>query len=303
MLDPQKYKELSRLTDGVLLFNEPMNRHTSWKIGGPADFFIEPSGVEELKRALIFADENGIPVTIIGAGTNLLVRDAGIEGIVIKISVGFSSIDIDKDIISAESGVKLNRIALCARDSGIGGLEFLSGIPGTVGGAVVMNAGAYGVSLSDIIIRVFCLDFEGNEYTYKADQLNWGYRKSIFQEKDLIVTKVFLKGEEKDESLIAEDMEKIINKRREKQPLEYPSAGSVFKNPSGSYAGKLIQESQCQGLQIGDAQVSLKHANFIVNHGNATASQVLSLIELVKERVKIRTGFSLETEINILGRC
>jgi UDP-N-acetylmuramate dehydrogenase len=303
MLDSNKYKELSRLNLSTLLFNEPMNRHTSWKIGGPADFFIEPDGVEELKTALVFAGKNNIPVTIIGAGTNLLVSDAGIEGIVIKISGGFSEINTDKDIISAESGVKLNRIALCARDSGIGGLEFLSGIPGTVGGAVVMNAGAYGVSLSDIIVQVFCLDFEGNEHIYKADQLNWGYRKSIFQEKDLIVTKVIIKGEVKDEALIAADMEKIISRRREKQPLEYPSAGSVFKNPSGSYAGKLIQESQCQGLQIGDAQVSLKHANFIINQGNAKAEQVLCLIELVKERVKNRTGFSLETEINIIGRC
>ncbi|NTW05489.1 MAG: UDP-N-acetylmuramate dehydrogenase [Peptococcaceae bacterium] len=303
MRDPNEYKEFSRLTNGSLLINEPMDRHTSWKIGGPADLFIEPSGVEELKTALFLAVEKGIPVTIIGAGTNLLVRDGGIEGIVIKISGGFSEIIADKNIISAGSGVKLNRIALFARDSGIGGLEFLSGIPGTVGGAVVMNAGAYGVSLSDIINQVFCIDFKGNEYVYSSDQLDWGYRKSIFQEKELIVTRVLLQGEAKAESLIAADMEKIISSRREKQPLEYPSAGSVFKNPSGSYAGRLIQESQCQGMQIGDAQVSLKHANFIINRGNATASQVLSLIDLVRETVKSKTGFSLEVEINILGRC
>ncbi len=295
-------KELKDLIKSPVLLEEPMRLHTSWRIGGPADILIEPEGMTELKAVLSFAKEKGLPLTVIGAGSNLLVSDKGIEGIVIKIASGFAQISVEGETLVAGGGVKLNRLTSIIREAGIGGFEFLAGIPGTVGGAVIMNAGAYGLSISDRVISVNCLDFHGREHSFDSQQMEWGYRSSFLQGKDFIVTGVVLKGNYRDKHLIAHDMEQIVSKRKSKQPLEYPSAGSVFKNPPGHYAGKLIQESQCQGLRVGDAQVSLKHANFIVNLGKATSADVLNLIEMVKGKVREKFGVGLEVEIRILGR-
>ncbi len=299
---PDDSLELKKLIDSSVMTEEPMSLHTSWRIGGPADILVEPRGVKELRTVLGFAKEKNMPVTVMGAGSNLLVRDGGIEGIVIKIAGGFADLRFDNELVVAGAGVKLNRLAHFVRDSNLGGFEFVAGIPGTVGGAVVMNAGAYGLSISDRIVKVTCLDFQGNEYQFEGSEMSWGYRQSIFQDKEFIITEIVLKGISREKSLIAHDIETIINSRKSKQPLEYPSAGSVFKNPPGNYAGKLIQESHCQGLQVGGARISDKHANFIVNLGMATASDVLSLIEMVKGRVKERFDVSLEVEIKVLGR-
>lgn len=284
------------------MFREPMYLHTSWRIGGPADILVEPGGTEDLKAVTTYAARFGLALTVIGAGTNLLVKDGGISGVVVKIAGGFSGIRLDGETIFAGAGSKLNRLALAARDAGLGGFEFAAGIPGTVGGAVFMNAGAYGSSVGERVLGITCIDYQGNLHHLEGGQMDWGYRKSSLQERDLIVLEAVLKGFRRDRELVAMDIEKIIGSRKARQPLEYPSAGSVFKNPPGNYAGKLIQESGCQGLRVGDAQVSTKHANFIVNLGRATAADILELITAVRERVLAQYGVSLEMEVKVLGR-
>ncbi|MCL6610769.1 MAG: UDP-N-acetylmuramate dehydrogenase [Peptococcaceae bacterium] len=299
---PEHCGELRRLIDSPVMFGEPMHLHTSWRIGGPADIFVEPLGIEDLKAVIAYARNKGLPLTIIGAGTNLLVRDGGISGIVVKIAGGFADIRVDRVTVTAGGGAKLHRLAKAAREAGLGGLEFIAGIPGSVGGAVVMNAGAYGFSVGDRVREVTCLDLEGNLRRLDGGQMEWGYRKSVLQGSDLIVVEAVFGGFPRDRDLIAADMEKILGSRKARQPLEYPSAGSVFKNPPGNYAGRLIQESGCPGMRVGDAQVSTKHANFIVNLGRATASDVLGLIAAVQERVLEKFGVSLEMEVKVLGR-
>ncbi|KJS01371.1 MAG: UDP-N-acetylenolpyruvoylglucosamine reductase [Peptococcaceae bacterium BRH_c4a] len=301
MLDPASCGELRDLFEGSLIFREPMSLHTSWRIGGPAEVFAEPRGVEGLKVILKYACRLGIPVTVIGAGTNILVKDGGIKGIVIQVGSGLSDIKIDGQLITAGGGLRLSRLVSAVRDAGIGGFEFIAGIPGTVGGAVVMNAGAYGSSVSDLVSRVTCIDFTGEELHLENGQMEWGYRKSALQGKNLIAVEAVFVGSPRDRDLIAADMEKYISSRKAKQPLEYPNSGSVFKNPPGNYAGKLIDEAGCRGMRVGDAQVSVKHTNFIVNLGKATAGEVLDLIAAVKSRVLERSGINLELEVKVLG--
>lgn len=290
------------LTDSPVMFREPMYLHTSWRIGGPADILVEPRGTGDLKAVLAYARRNSLPLTIIGAGTNLLVREGGIRGVVVKIAGGLADIRVEGETITAGGGAKLHRIAAAAREAGLGGLEFIAGIPGSVGGAVIMNAGAYGSSVGDRATGVTCMDLEGNLQCLDGGQMEWGYRKSALQGKDLIVVEAVFKGYPRDKELITSDIENILTSRKTKQPLEYPSAGSVFKNPPGKYAGKLIQEAGCQGMRVGDAQVSTKHANFIINLGKATATDVLNLIAAVREKVMEKFGVSLEMEVKVLGR-
>ena len=302
MLDPDSYGELRELFEGVMMFREPMSQHTSWRIGGPAEVLAEPRGVDDLKLILKYAASLGIPVTVIGAGTNILVKDGGIKGIVIQVGSGLSDLRMEGQQVTAGGGLRLSRLALAVRDAGIGGFEFIAGIPGTVGGAAVMNAGSYGSSVSDLVNRVTCIDFAGEELYLENGQLEWGYRKSALQGKDLIVVEAVFRGNLRDRDLIAADMEKFISSRKAKQPLEYPNSGSVFKNPPGNYAGKLIDQAGCRGMRVGDAQVSVKHTNFIVNLGKATARDVLDLIAAVKVRVLEQSGVNLEMEVKVLGR-
>ncbi|MFZ5631870.1 MAG: UDP-N-acetylmuramate dehydrogenase [Bacillota bacterium] len=299
---PDHCVELVSLVKGGVMFQEPMSLHTSWRIGGPAEIFVEPRGIEDLKVIIEYANGHGIPLTIIGGGTNLLVRDGGIGGIVVKIAGGFADIRVDGETITAGGGVKLYRLASAAREAGLGGFEFLAGIPGTVGGAVVMNAGAYGSFVSHLITGVSCVDLTGNLLRLDSGQMAWGYRKSALQDRNMIVVEAVFRGYPRDKYRIAADIEKFLSSRKAKQPLEYPNAGSVFKNPPGNYAGKLIQEAGCQGLRVGDAQVSTKHANFIVNLGKARAADVLDLIAAVREKVLLNSGVSLEMEVKVLGR-
>lgn len=302
MPGPDHCGELKGLVDCPVILGEPMHAHTSWRIGGPAEIFVEPRGVEDLRAVIYHAGNRGLPLTVIGAGTNLLVRDGGIDGIVVKISGGFTELRIEGQAMAAGGGVKLSRAALAARDAGIGGFEFIAGIPGSVGGAVIMNAGAYGASMGDRVARITCLDYKGNLVRLEGDRLEWGYRKSGLEGRDLVVLEAELRGYPGERDQIASEMERIIGSRRAKQPLEYPSAGSVFKNPPGNYAGRLIQEAGCQGMRVGDAQVSPRHANFIVNLGNATAADVLGLIAAVREKVLGQFGVYLEMEVRVLGR-
>lgn len=295
------YDELKSLLQGRVLLQEPMSLHTSWRIGGPADIFAEPAGVEDLRQLFKSADDNDMPLTVIGAGTNILVRDGGINGIVLKAHKG-PGITVEGSLITCAGGVRLSRLTSTARDACLGGFEFLAGIPGTVGGAVIMNAGANGSSASRLIEKVTCIDYEGNLLCLEKGQIEWGYRKSGLQGKYLAVVEVVFRGYPQDRDMIILEMKKYMNIRKDKQPLEYPNAGSVFKNPPGEYAGKLIQDAGCQGLRVGDAQVSTKHANFIINLGKARAVEVLELISIVRERVFTEFGTSLEMEVKVLGR-
>ncbi|MFZ5596343.1 MAG: UDP-N-acetylmuramate dehydrogenase [Bacillota bacterium] len=301
MPGPDFYREVRGLIKSDLLIDEPMKLHTSWRIGGPADIFVDPVGAEDLGLLLKQAVLHNIPITVIGAGSNMLVRDGGIRGLVIRIGSGFSDISIEGTAITAGGGVKLSRLAAAARDACIGGLEFLAGIPGTVGGAVVMNAGANGSSVSALVSKVVCIDYNGNTVRLEKEEMGWGYRTSGLQDRDLIVIEAVFNGYRRGREEISSDMERNLRVRKEAQPLELPNSGSVFKNPPGNYAGKLIQEAGCQGLRVGDAQVSTKHANFIVNLGGARASHVLELIEEVKARVRARAGVTLEMEVKVLG--
>jgi len=301
MSGPDHGAELKRLLKGTVIFREPMSLHTSWRIGGAAEIFVEPGGLEDLRAVLAYAREKGLPLTVIGAGSNLLVRDGGISGVVVRIGQGFDQIRQEGETLTAGGGAKLSRLALVAREAGVGGLEFMAGIPGSVGGAVIMNAGAYGSSMGDLITGVTSLDLEGNLSHLDGGQMEWGYRRSALQGKGMIVLEAGFRGHLRDKGLIAGDIERILASRKSKQPLEYPSAGSVFKNPPGHYAGRLVQEAGCQGMRLGDAQVSTKHANFIVNLGEARASEVLDLIAAVREKVLARFGVSLETEVKVLG--
>ena len=282
-------------------YNEPMNRHTSWRIGGPAEILVEPSGLADIKSAVRYAGGEKISITVVGNGTNLLVSDYGIKGMVIKIGSGLSEISIEDKTITAGAGAKLSRIAAVARSAGMGGLEFISGIPGTLGGAVVMNAGAYGNSISEVLEMVLVIDRNGEISRRKKEDIVFGYRSSSLQKSELIVVETSLKGYPRDKNEIKEEMKNLGENRRASQPLDYPNAGSVFRNPPGYSAGRLIEEAGAKGLREGDAQVSEKHANFIVNLGNATAKDVITLICKIENIVNQKFGIELEKEIKFVG--
>lgn len=293
--------ELEDLIKGTVVTNELMRQHTSWRIGGPAEVFVNPLGVADLRQVFKFSRQNSIPLTVIGAGTNLLVRDGGIKGIVVKIGEKMASLDVSGENITAGGGVKLGRLAAAACEAGIGGFEFLAGIPGTVGGAVVMNAGANGSSISGVVQEVFLLDPEGNEHRMGVGEMGYGYRTSFLQDSSYTVVGAAFCGRRRSPGDIKAEMSGYLARRKASQPLDMPNAGSVFKNPPGDAAGRLIEAAGCKGLRVGDAQVSPKHANFIVNLGAATARDVLTLIEEVRGRVFDRYGIKLLTEIRVLG--
>lgn len=296
------FSMVSGLLRGKISLGEPMSLHTSWKIGGPAEVFAEPRGIDDLVLLIKYARRYSLPLTVIGAGTNILVGDGGIGGVVVKVGGGLADLKLEGSLVTAGGGVRLSRLASAARDAGLGKFEFLAGIPGTVGGAVVMNAGANGSSVGDLVAGVTCVDSEGDIIHLERGRLDWGYRSSGLQGTDLIVVEAVFEGIPRERELIARDMEKYLNSRKSSQPLEYPNSGSVFKNPPGSFAGKLIQEAGCRGMRIGGAQVSEKHANFIVNLGGAKSGEVLELISAVRDRVLEKYGVSLEMEVKVLGR-
>ncbi|MGI6538764.1 MAG: UDP-N-acetylmuramate dehydrogenase [Caldicoprobacterales bacterium] len=296
------YNELKKiLSRDQLLLNESMKRHTSFRIGGPADLMIIPSDIEQIKKSYEILKNKGVPILIMGNGSNLLVRDKGIRGAVIKISNRFNKAEVQDQSIHAQSGILLSALSKLALSSGLTGLEFACGIPGTLGGAVTMNAGAYGGEIKDVLKWVSVLDENGNVVIMNKDQIGLGYRTSIFQTTKKIVLEVYLELEKGDYETSRALMHNLTKQRQEKQPLSYPSAGSAFKRPVGYYAGKLIQDAGLKGLRIGDAQVSEKHSGFIINLGNATASQVIELIELIKARVKEEFGIELHPEVKIVG--
>ena len=282
--------------------NAPMSEFTSFKIGGPADFLCSPQNLEELKLLLKFCRENEIPYFVLGNGSNLLVSDLGIEGIVISLK-HFNDISYNPAYeISCGAGIKLSKLCSFALENSLSGLEFAWGIPGTVGGAIYMNAGAYGGEISFVLKECTFIDEEGNVVQADLSSLQLDYRKSLFTDSNKVIVnaKFLLKNDRKEN--IRAVMDDLIDRRRNKQPLEYPSAGSTFKRPTGHYAGALIEECGLKGTQIGGAQVSEKHAGFVINTGNATCSDVLSLISKIKQEVYLQTSVTLEPEVKTIGR-
>lgn len=288
--------------EGINVYeNESIKKHTTFRIGGNADYFLLPETPSELSAALKICSENNIPYFILGNGSNILVSDKGIEGAVISTKKMNAVKLCEDDTIYAQAGAKLSKTAAFAADNSLSGFETLSGIPGTVGGAVFMNAGAYGGEIKDIIREVYAVDSDGNEKIFSNEECLFGYRKSVFSSGKYIITgaKFGLVQKSKDE--IIEQMRDYAERRREKQPLSYPSAGSTFKRPEGYFAGKLIMDAGLRGYRIGGAQVSEKHCGFVINIGNATASDIDDLMNEVSEKVKKQFGVRLEPEVVRLG--
>ncbi|MBR2742903.1 MAG: UDP-N-acetylmuramate dehydrogenase [Clostridia bacterium] len=282
-------------------FDVPLCDYTSFKIGGPADVLIVPHDEDALKAALSFAKENELPMFVLGGGTNVLISDEGVRGVVIS-TEGLSELSlISDDTIFAGAGVRLSRIAAFARDNSLSGMEFAGGIPGTLGGAVYMNAGAYGGEMKDVVVRTRYMTPDGATGETEGAQHGFSYRRSAFSGTQLIITGSYLKlarGNYDDISALMKDMNR---RRTEKQPLSYPSAGSTFKRPEGDFAGRLIEASGLKGASVGGAQVSVKHAGFVINTGGATARDVYLLIAHVQSEVKRLHGVSLEPEVRLIG--
>ena len=286
-----------------VLEHEPMARHTTMRVGGPAEILFSPAGEGELLFAVREAKRAGAPFRIIGNGSNLLVLDGGLPGLTIRLGEAFSKISVDGNQIRAQAGALLSRVAAAARDASLTGLEFASGIPGSAGGGMAMNAGAYGGQLSDVFEGCRALDPEtGIISALGPAEMALGYRESAALSRGLIVTEAAFRLTAGDRSAIQAKMDDLSARRREKQPLNLPSAGSTFKRPEGHFAGALIEQAGLKGLRVGGACVSEKHAGFVVNDRNATARDVLDLIRLVQARVLEHSGVRLETEVRILGK-
>jgi UDP-N-acetylmuramate dehydrogenase len=294
------FQRLKKISRGAILLDESMSNHTSYKIGGPADVYITPVDQEDVAAVLDFCNREGINRFIIGNGTNLLVSDAGIRGLVIDLSQSFSHLSTKGNVVTSGTGVSLKRLIQYTTDLGLSGLEGLVGIPGQVGGALVLNAGAFGTEIYDRVIAVRLLNDLGVLEIRKRHEIAADYRSTDLPKSGILVEAQFNLMEANPREMEVFE-ENILKKRRSKQPLSLPSAGSVFKRPPNDFAGRLIEEAGCKGLRIGDAMVSRKHANFIVNCHLATAQDVIRVIEEVRETVFKRFGISLELEIQLVG--
>lgn len=289
-------------TKEQIMLEEPMSGHTTFQIGGPAQIFITPMDSRELARVLALCREAGCPWTILGNGSNLLVSDSGVDGAVIQIGKGFDGVSIEGCQIHAGAGALLAQVARRACDMGLTGLEFATGIPGTLGGATVMNAGAYGSEMKDVLRSVQVLTQDGREIEVPVEELELGYRTSSILKNGWIVLGVRLLLRQGDREAIGERVKELTAARKAKQPLGFPSAGSTFKRPEGYFAGKLIQDAGLKGFQVGGAQVSEKHSGFVINRGGATAADVMELCRQVSEKVKAQFGVELEMEVKTLGK-
>lgn len=280
---------------------EPLAKHTTFKIGGPVDVLVEPSSVEQIEAVLAACREAGIEVRYLGLGSNILASDEGVGGVVVKLAERFATIDIDGTRVTCQAGASNEEVAKVVMEAGLAGYEFASGIPGTIGGAAIMNAGAYGGEFKDVAVSVDCITPEGELVTISAEEAAWGYRHSMMMDRGYLVVGATLRLSEDERDAIFERMEDLRIRREEKQPLEMPSAGSTFKRPEGYFAGKLIQDAGMQGHRVGGAQVSEKHAGFVVNVGGATAADVRNLIADVQQSVFDMEGVRLEPEVRMWG--
>ena len=300
-MNDQFLTELENIMAGSGIFmEEPMKKHTTFRVGGPADVLVQPDETA-LVAILALCRQYYVPYSFIGNGSNLLVGDKGIRGVVIEMTDPMGNIEVHGTRITAQAGAMLSKIANTAASNGLGGMEFAAGIPGSVGGAVVMNAGAYGGEMKDIIERVYVLDENGAQLELDRDALDLGYRHSCIPEKKYIVTKVVLELVPRNEAEIRSEMKELNEKRAEKQPLQYPSAGSTFKRPEGYFAGKLIMDAGLRGYQVGGAQVSEKHCGFVINKGDATAADICQLMRDVSDKVQAQFGVVLEPEVKMIG--
>lgn len=297
----QFLEQLREIMDSSYMFEQEfMKKHTTFRVGGPADVLVQPNR-KELANIIKLCKKESVPFSVIGNGSNLLVGDLGIRGVVIEITSRLGEIVIQGETVTAGAGMLLSKIANQAATAGLAGMEFAAGIPGTIGGAVVMNAGAYGGEMKDIISSVIVLNSEGEELEVKPEELDLSYRHSCIPEQEYIVLEVKLILHTDEENVIRERMKELRDKRVEKQPLEYPSAGSTFKRPEGYFAGKLIMDAGLRGYQVGGAQVSEKHCGFVINKENATAADIRQLMDDVAKKVKAEYGVTLEPEVKMLG--
>lgn len=299
MTEKNKLKISSLAKD--VLFDEPMSRHTTFRIGGNADVFVNASSSEEIVSIISYCLEHHIPYMCMGNGSNMLVSDNGIRGVVISIGSNMSEVQVVDNMIYAEAGALMSKIASAALGAELSGFETLSGIPGTVGGGIYMNAGAYGGEIKSVLKNVTFISKNNDIVTMDTDQLELSYRHSIFETNGGIIVKCCLELKKGNKNEISAAMKEYSKRRNEKQPLSMPSAGSTFKRPEGHFAGKLIQDAGLMGFSIGGAQISTKHAGFIVNTGNATAADVLALIEHVRKTVFAQSGIMLEPEVRLIG--
>ena len=295
-------EKLDQILDkGRVLVDEPMMKHTTFRVGGPADYFVIPTSADEVKNVISLCKEEDVPYTIIGNGSNLLVGDKGIRGVVVQLFKSMNQMELNGNVIKAQAGCSLAQIANAAAAASLTGFEFAAGIPGTLGGAVVMNAGAYGGEMKDVLVSATVLDEEGNVETLSAEELELGYRRSIFNKKNYILLDATMELKEGNEEEIRAYMMDLRQRRVDKQPLEFPSAGSTFKRPEGYFAGKLIQDAGLAGFTVGGAQVSAKHCGFVINAGGATAADIVELMKQVSDKVEELNGIPLEAEVKMVG--
>jgi len=292
-------KLLSETNDTDIFFDEPMKDHTTFKIGGNADVFAKAKSIDSFRTILLLCKKYNIPFYIIGAGSNLLVSDKGIRGVVIKYSSNQAT--CKGNIITAQSGISLAALSKFALSNSLSGLEFAAGIPGLLGGAVYMNAGAYGGEMKDVVLETEYVDADGNTGTLKGDEHQFSYRHSIYTDEDKYITLAKISLVPADKTQISDRMAELSKKRSEKQPLTYPSAGSTFKRPEGYFAAKLIEDAGLKGYSVGGAMVSEKHSGFVINTGDATASDVLGLVEHIKNTVMSKFNVELNCEIKMIG--
>ncbi len=298
----QVYKDLSALLGSEnILRDEPMSRHTSFRVGGPADVLVMPDR-RRFTKVITYCRERQVPYLVIGNGSNLLCGDGGVEGVVVEIGKRMSAIEVHGSQVNAEAGALLSAIATAAAREGLAGFEFAAGIPGSVGGATVMNAGAYGGEMKDVLSEVTVLTPEGLEFTVPAVELELSYRHSAIPEQEWVVLAVTLSLKKGRKADINARLEELTKRRSAKQPLEYPSAGSTFKRPEGYFAGKLIEDAGLRGYRIGGAQVSEKHCGFVINTGEATAADIRALMEHIQKTVRETSGVNLEPEVRCVGR-
>lgn len=296
------YQELLNIiSQEQVKLEEPMKNHTTFRVGGPAEFFAQPKTVREIQDIIGLCKEKEIPYYIVGNGSNLLVSDKGYRGMIIQIFKEMNRIETEGNVIKAQAGALLSAIASRALEAGLAGFEFAAGIPGALGGACVMNAGAYGGEMKDVLSEVTVLTPEGEVLVIPDEKLELGYRTSIIAKKGYIVLEAVIRLRKGDKDEIKARMDELKEKRVTKQPLEYPSAGSTFKRPEGYFAGKLIQDAGLQGFSVGGAQVSTKHCGFVINKENATAADVAELMRQVSEKVEEKFGVRLEPEVKRLG--
>lgn len=281
--------------------DEPMRSHTTFRVGGPADYFVTPETDGEITEVIRACREYEIPYYIVGNGSNLLVGDKGFRGVVIQIFKSMNQITVDGESLKAQAGCGLAQIANAALGAGLAGFEFAAGIPGTLGGAVVMNAGAYGGEMKDVLVSATVLTKDGEKKVLSVDELKLGYRTSIIPENEYIVLAAEIQLKAGDRAEIKARMDELREQRVSKQPLEYPSAGSTFKRPEGYFAGKLIQDAGLKGYAVGGAMVSEKHSGFVINTGGATASDIQELMARVTKIVKDQAGVTLEPEVKRIG--